>query len=157
MGTSKSIFTKQTPSYSLDAILTPSTSPPPTRCNPVELTSPISRSPTRPKTSVYEAFNPCNPQGHRRLPPTFPPTLHAILHYPFPIKSPCTKYLSARCSHTLLLFGATHHPTKIVDYKFCSPNVSASLANFPRRTSIPRLHAALKRHTNPRIHLSYDR
>jgi len=52
----------------------------------------------------------------------------------FPIKSPCTNYLSARCSHMLTLFKATHHPPIIAYYKFCSPNVSASLATTPGAT-----------------------
>jgi hypothetical protein len=38
----------------------PSTSPLPTHCNPVELTSPTSRSPTRPQTPIHQTFNPRN-------------------------------------------------------------------------------------------------
>jgi hypothetical protein len=35
----------------------PSISPLPTHCNPVGLTSPISRSPTRPQIPIHETFN----------------------------------------------------------------------------------------------------
>ena len=48
-----------------------------------------------------------------------------------PNKSLCTNYLFVLLSHTLPLFGAIHHRTVIADYKFQSPNVSASLATYP--------------------------
>ena len=40
-------------------------------------------------------------------------------------------YVFALYSHTLPPFGAIHHPTIIADYKFHSPDVSASLATSP--------------------------
>ena len=67
---------------------------------------------------------------------------HAIQSYQFLIKSLCTNYLSALCSHTLPLFGATHHPPTIAVCKILQSKC-LRVDNYPRRTTITRLHAAL--------------
>jgi len=59
------------------------------------------------------------------------PSSHATQHCLYPIKSLCTNYASALYSHTLPLFGATHHLPTIANYKFYSPNVSALLSITP--------------------------
>jgi hypothetical protein len=70
-------------------------------------------------------------QSHRCVPPTSPPSWPATQCYPSLINSLCTNCVFALYSHTLPLFVAMHHLTIIADYKFHSPNVSASLATSP--------------------------
>jgi len=72
--------------------------------------------------------------------PQHSPSSHATQHCLYPIKSLCTNYVSALYSHTLPLFGATHHLPTIVECKFYSPNVSALLAITP---GSPPLHVVM--------------